>query len=270
MFSSSSLKANKQAILRVIFMATIGGSMLWGEMEKSSHLHNGQRGPLELAASLPGGNTSAESGPIRRRASYDPSVAGGPCPLDDGVMWDDWRECVESATGTDFGKHITSLSSPPWRGAAYTAVLLALSQAPAQLGFTLDNTLDNLPVYWRVQVTGGPTALAYVKQHYATEVAAGKVVLTHLGRGDQAAPHEVDAIKTDRRYYDRLEGDVWLFVSTEAAICRRNRHLLESFLGQEEYGWWGAPYRYTRSSYRAPLPRAWTYVYVLGMLEYAS
>jgi hypothetical protein len=92
----------------------------------------------------------------RRRALYHPKDTSGPCPLSDDVMWDEWRACVEGTKAGrgegGFGRHVRGLRRAPWLTSNHTAVLLEFRPWRRQIRWSMSNAMNNLPVYWRMQV----------------------------------------------------------------------------------------------------------------------
>ncbi len=171
------------------------------------------------------------------------------CHPTETTVWEDWRACVEThLPKTKAFKDVlgTARARRLWSSqrSNATAVLLEFRAWAAELRFSVNNALVNLPVHWRVQVVGGPAVCALASHLYPTEIHAGKVVLTDLGFDDMAQTR-VSAVLTNLSLYERLLGDQWLFFQYDSAICRPQRHLLPTFLAKP-YGWWGAPWVHWR------------------------
>ncbi|KAM3568860.1 hypothetical protein VYU27_009030 [Nannochloropsis oceanica] len=68
----------------------------------------------------------------------------------------------------------------------------------------------NLPVLWRVQVLGGDAVCLLMRRLFPHEIAAGKVVVTHIDK-DNVEQSRISEILTDPTFYNHLLGDTWLF-----------------------------------------------------------
>lgn len=118
------------------------------------------------------------------------------------AAWGDWRRCMEQylvsagSTFHSFQNFITRCKAhlPSTTDSDHTAVLLEFRAVERQMRFSVDNVMSNLPVYWRVQIVGGPAMCRLASQLYATEIAAGKVIVTPL------APDNVEQARRLGRY----------------------------------------------------------------------
>jgi hypothetical protein len=161
------------------------------------------------------------------------------------MVWEEWQACLTTeGEGTiDFQQLITTPHARRlWATSSHTAVLLEFRAWERELSFSINNTLVNIPVHWRIQIVGGPAIISLAHQLFPLYIQAGKVVLTNLGF-DSMKQEQVSRVLTDLGFYQQLLGDTWLFFQYDSAICTPQRHLLVSFL-EQEYGWWGAPWRH--------------------------
>lgn len=102
--------------------------------------------------------------------------------------------------------------------------------------------MDNLPVAWCIYVVGNAGVRAIVEQHFGAEADVGKIRFIDMQHAN-VPQNEVSKILSSKALYDQLEGNHWLFFQTDSAICRSQRHLLQSFISKG-YGWWGAPWHH--------------------------
>lgn len=168
------------------------------------------------------------------------------CWPHEAVMWNEWRACIMQSLPTTASIEAfiaTQAHRLPWSlQSDTTAVLLEFRPLASQMHFTVDNAKANLPVQWRIQIVGGPAVCRLAQQLFPVDVAAGKIVTTDSGLGDNMQQTRISRVFTDLDLlYNRLLGDTWLFMQYDAAICSPQRHKLQGFL-RAGYGWWGAPW----------------------------
>ena len=112
------------------------------------------------------------------------------------TAWEDWRTCQTArlramhSTSNDsahlFDDFLVAHASYlPWmHHSEHTAILLEFRAWERALNFSVHNTMNNLPVHWRIQVAGGPKVCALVQELFPAEIRSGKVILTDLGFDD--------------------------------------------------------------------------------------
>ena len=124
-----------------------------------------------------------------------PSFQADPClrgragaDADDAawVVWDEWAACRRKLLGNAAGNGSNWLATAPrhWGsgGSKAAAVLIELERAEARpLEWAVRNTMDNLPVAWKMVVVAGSEAVAAtVEDLLAEEMGVGKVEVVRL------------------------------------------------------------------------------------------
>lgn len=111
------------------------------------------------------------------------------CPVTQDTIWDDWRHCQSVAlskvsNGETFDDFIVRNGAHlPWTlHSNQTAVLLEFRNMPSRMSLIINNMILNLPVLWRVQVLGGNAVCRLMRQLFPYEIAAGKIVVTHIDK----------------------------------------------------------------------------------------
>lgn len=164
------------------------------------------RSPLELFSIRNGmiddgqrhGTTDDDNNANHECSSF--LASNNPCqPL--SVAWSDWKGCMQrfldsggwlgsteqrerqrdSGPFPDFLQRCKS--HLPWTGSSssnHTAVLLEFRALERQMRFSVDNIMGNLPIDWRIQIIGGPSTCKLALELFASEIAAGKVIITFL------------------------------------------------------------------------------------------
>lgn len=104
-----------------------------------------------------------------------------------GLMDLPWKAIEPNVTkyqDVAFVNFMKTLSEVPWgKGSDYTAVFLEFRPIRHRVAYALTNAMDNLPVYWRVQVMGGPSVLNLVRgTHNGAWCCGWDVVAADMGK----------------------------------------------------------------------------------------
>jgi hypothetical protein len=111
------------------------------------------------------------------------------CPVTQDTIWEEWRQCQSIAlskvsNGETFDEFIVRNGARlPWNlHSNQTAVLLEFRDIQSRVSLIINNMIINLPVLWRVQVLGGDAVCRLMRRLFPHEVAAGKIVVTHIDK----------------------------------------------------------------------------------------
>jgi len=111
------------------------------------------------------------------------------CPVTQYTIWEEWRQCQSMAlskvsNSDTFDEFIVRNGARlPWNlHSNQTAVLLEFREIQSRMSLIINNMIMNLPVLWRVQVLGGDAVCLLMRRLFPHEIAAGKVVVTHIDK----------------------------------------------------------------------------------------
>lgn len=176
------------------------------------------------------------------------SMLSSTCEPQSTTVWEEWYKCISERYANlliEPDQYLEQWSeeagSFPWIiQEKYSAVMVEFRCDYPNLQWTLNNTINNLPVSWKIQILGSHDTESCVKKMFPKEVMMGKMLVRNLGI-DNMAQTEISFLFTNKTFYEGLLGDVWLFFQTDSVICSKQRYLLHEFLAKD-YGYWGAPW----------------------------
>jgi len=111
------------------------------------------------------------------------------CPITQDTIWEEWKQCQSIAlsqvsNGESFDEFIARNGAHlPWTlRSNRTAILLEFRNMSSRMSLVINNMIVNLPVLWRVQVLGGNAVCRLMHRLFPHEIAAGKIVVTHIDK----------------------------------------------------------------------------------------
>ena len=101
----------------------------------------------------------------------------------------------------------------------------------------INNIIDNVPEYTKIQIFHGTKNLDYIKKHFGNQIKSNKIILTNLNVENIDRNYYSDML-TDELFWNNIDGEHILIFQTDSCMCSKSSHKIEDYF---QYSYIGGP-----------------------------
>ena len=102
----------------------------------------------------------------------------------------------------------------------------------------INNIIDNVPEYTKIQIFHGTKNLDYIKKHFGNQIKSNKIILTNLNV-ENLTIKDYNLLLTSSNFWNNIDGEHILIFQTDSCMCSKSSNKIEDFL---KYDYVGAPW----------------------------
>ena len=103
----------------------------------------------------------------------------------------------------------------------------------------INNIIDNVPEYTKIQIFHGTKNLDYIKKHFGNQIKSNKIILTNLNV-ENLTIKDYNLLLTSSNFWNNIDGEHILIFQTDSCMCSKSINKIEDFL---KYDYVGAPWK---------------------------
>ena len=103
----------------------------------------------------------------------------------------------------------------------------------------VNNIIDNVPEYTKIQIFHGTKNLDYIKKHFGNQIKSNKIILTNLNV-ENLTIKDYNLLLTSSNFWNNIDGEHILIFQTDSCMCSKSINKIEDFL---KYDYVGAPWK---------------------------
>jgi hypothetical protein len=104
----------------------------------------------------------------------------------------------------------------------------------------VNNIIDNVPEYTKIQIFHGTKNLDYIKKHFDNLIKSNKIILTNLNV-ETLTINDYNLLLTSSDFWNKINKENILIFQTDSCMCSKSSNKIEEFL---KYDYVGAPWKH--------------------------
>ena len=85
----------------------------------------------------------------------------------------------------------------------------------------VNNIIDNVPDYTKIQIFHGTKNLDYIKKHFSNQIKSNKIILTNLNV-ENLTIKDYNLLLTSSNFWNNIDGEHILIFQTDSCMCSKS------------------------------------------------